>query len=115
MVSGKVRTQRRNRVLAPLHKKQDMVCAHLSKELRATTKKRSLRVKKGYVVRVMRGELRGKEGKVTNVYLRSGKVTVEGLMTKKRDGKEKPLMIDPSNLMILQLETTAPKASDKKV
>lgn len=111
MVTGKGRKQRKLQATAPLHRKQDMVCAHVAKELRVNVKKRSLRVKKGYVVKVMRGELKGKEGKVTNVYLKQRKVTVEGLMAKKINGKEKPILIDPSNLVITKLETQAPTVS----
>ncbi len=111
MVTSKSRKQRKYQATAPLHRKQDMVSAHLSKDLKKSVNKRSLRVKKGYVVKVQRGDLKGKEGKVTNVYLKLKKVTVEGLMSKKLDGKEKPILIDPSNLLITKLETQAPRAS----
>ena len=111
MVTGKRRKQRKYQATAPLHRKQDMISAHVSKDLRKSVNKRSLRVKKGYVVKVQRGELKGKEGKVTNVYLKYRKVTIEGLMSKKLDGKEKPIQFDPSNLLITKLETQAPKAS----
>ncbi|MEM3363944.1 MAG: 50S ribosomal protein L24 [Candidatus Micrarchaeia archaeon] len=111
--ASKCKKQRKYLVVSPLHKKQDMVSAHVSKELRKTVGKRSLRVKKGYVVKVMRGEMKGREGKVTSVYLKNRKVAIEGLMAKKMDGKEKPLLVDPSNLMITKLEVEAPKASTK--
>ena len=92
-----------------MHKKQDMVCAHVSKELRKTIGKRSLRVKRGYTVKIMRGAHKGKEAKIVKVMLKEGKVHLEGITRRKSDGKEVPLPIDPSNLLIVQLESTEGK------
>jgi large subunit ribosomal protein L24 len=69
-------------------------------------------IAKGDVVRVMRGEERGKEGKVMRVFLKKGRATVEGINLVKRHRKarraeEKSEIIDMpapialSNLMLL--------------
>ncbi|MGB9635562.1 MAG: 50S ribosomal protein L24 [Candidatus Micrarchaeia archaeon] len=106
--SSKPRKQRKYRYNSPMHKRQDMVCAHLSKELRKSIGKRTLRVKKGYVVKVLRGSNKGKEGKITRVSLNTLKVYIEGITRKKSDGKEVPLPIDPSNVVITRLSTEVP-------
>ena len=43
------------------------------------SKRMKLRVSKGDTVRVMRGEDKGKEGKVIRVLLKSGRVVIEGV------------------------------------
>ncbi len=98
------RKQRRFRFRAPLHIRQKMVSAHLSRELREELKRRSLPVRKGDKVRIMRGKFRGKEGVVARVDLRRLKVFVEGITQKKADGTEVLFPLDPSNLMIIEVD-----------
>ncbi len=52
----------------------------------------------------MRGEHRKKEGKVTNVFMKIGKITVENIQKKKRDGSKVDIKIDPSNVQIIELD-----------
>ena len=99
------RKQRKNLYNAPLHLKQKLVSVHLTKELRKAKKKRSLAVKKGDKVKIMRGKFRGKEGKVARVSLNKLTVFVEGILLKKQAGKEVMAALQPSNLMITELET----------
>lgn len=97
------RKQRLARYNAPLHVRQKQVAAHLAKDLRATQKKRSLPVRKGDTVKVMRGRFSGRTGKVIGVNLSARTVSIEGVNVKKQSGKEIPAVIDPSNVMITQL------------
>jgi large subunit ribosomal protein L24 len=71
-----------------------------------------LRVTKGDTVRVMRGDDRGKEGKVMRVYPKTGRLTVEGVNIVKRHRKarkaeeqsgimEFPAPIHASNVMLI--------------
>jgi large subunit ribosomal protein L24 len=85
-----------------------MVSAHLSKELRAklSTKKRSASVHKGDRVKLMRGENKGKSGKVIEVDLANLKIFVEGVTRRNAKGVEKLMPIEPSNLLILEGEFT---------
>ncbi|MBI2545172.1 MAG: 50S ribosomal protein L24 [Candidatus Aenigmarchaeota archaeon] len=48
---------------APLHLKRKILSSHLSKELKAKYTRRSLAVRKGDEVHVMRGKFKGKTGK----------------------------------------------------
>ncbi len=87
------------------HEKKALLHVHLSKELklRMKAKKRSLLVMKGDKVRVMRGGMKGKEGKIANVDYNRVIVFVEGLNMKNARGKESPLPLQPSNLMLLEV------------
>ena len=103
-MSKQPRKQRRRLFKAPLHVRQKLVAAHLSKELREELGTRSLPVRKGDTVKVMRGKFRGKQGKVVRVDLRRVRVYVEGLTVKKADGREVLVPIHPSNLLIVDVD-----------
>ncbi len=109
MVSKQPRKQRKALYEAPLHKRQKLVSAHLSKELREKFKKRSLPVRKGDEVKVLRGEFKGRTGKVVEVDLKKLKVYVDGITRKKSTGEEVKVPLHPSNLMIINADM-----SDKK-
>jgi len=99
----KPRTQRRFVANAPLHIRQHSLHAHLSKELRSTVKKRSIRIKKGDKVKIVRGTFQGKEGKIIDVDLTKRKVRIEGITHRKARGQETLLPIDPSNVVIIEM------------
>jgi len=103
MDSIQPRKQRKFRYTAPMHLRKKMVSAHISKELRAKlgTKKRSAPLRKGDKVTLMCGDEAGKTGKVISVELAFLKVYVEGIVQRNAKGVEKPLPIDPSNLLII--------------
>lgn len=96
----KVRGQQRN---APLHKKSSWVKAHLSRELGEEYGVRSLRVRVGDTVRVVRGSHKGIEGKVTKVFPEEGRVMIEGLTRQNARGDNVPIKIHASNLVITKL------------
>jgi large subunit ribosomal protein L24 len=98
------RKQRKFRYTAPLHLRRKMVAAHLGKELAAKlgTSRRSVGVRKGDKVKLMRGEKKGHTGKVVEVDLSSLKVYVEGVSRRNAKGVEKPYPVDPSNLLVLE-------------
>lgn len=107
--SKQPRKQRKYRYKAPLHKRQKMVGAHLSKELRQKYKKRGVSLRKGDKVKVLRGQFKSLIGKVEKVMLSRYKVYVSGAEVKKADGRNAKYPVDPSNLIIIDLEK-----SDKK-
>jgi len=98
------RKQRRFRFRAPLHVRHKLVAAHVSKELQKELGKRSLPVRKGDKVRVMRGKFRGHEGTVVRVDLRRYKVFVEGVQRQNAKGQDVMIPLDPSNLMIIEAD-----------
>ncbi|NIO23265.1 MAG: 50S ribosomal protein L24 [Candidatus Aenigmarchaeota archaeon] len=107
--SKQPRKQRKFRHRAPLHVRQKFVSAHLSEILRRRFGKRSLPLRKGDEVRVMRGKDNGFKGKVERIDLKRSKVFIEGLNVKKVDGSEVLKAVEPSNLLIVE-----PKMEDKR-
>ncbi len=101
--SSKPRKQRKMLYNAPLHKRQKLVSAHLSKELREKYGKRSVTVRKGDEVKIVRGQYKGKTGKVIEVNLKKLKIYVEGVTRKKSTGEEVRVPIHPSNVIITKL------------
>jgi large subunit ribosomal protein L24 len=83
-------------------------------------------VAKGDTVRVVRGEDKGKEGKVMRVYPKTGRVTVEGVNIVKRHRKARraeeqsgiidfPAPIHASNVMLLDPKSGAPTRARKRI
>ena len=105
VASKQTRKQRKYRAHAPLHRRQVMVSAHLDKTLKKEYKKRSMPLRVGDEVIVMRGSFRKKGGKVSVVDLKKLKIQVEGVKAKKISGQEVSAFIDPSNVMITKLNT----------
>jgi len=107
--SKQPRKQRKFRYSAPLHVKHKFVSAHLSEVLRRRFGKRSLPVRKGDEVKVVRGKDKGFKGKIERINLKNSKVYIEGLNVKKVDGSEVLKAVEPSNILI-----TEPKMEDKR-
>jgi large subunit ribosomal protein L24 len=101
--STQVRKQRKYRYNAPLHIKAKFLSAHLSKELRQKYKKRNIRLRKGDKVKVCRGQFSGKVGKVDRADIKGCKAYVTEVETVKRDGTKSMYPLEPSNLMIVEL------------
>lgn len=102
--SSKPRKQRLFRFTSPLHVKQRYMHAHVDKQLKAKLKiSRAVRIVSGDSVKVMSGSHRGKVGKVASVNLRSNKIAVSGIVRKDAKGKEKQIMLSPSNVYITEL------------
>ena len=95
--------QRKYRANSPLHMKHNLVHSHLSKDLRKKHGKRSIGVRKGDKVKIMRGKFRKQEGKIERVNLRTAGVFVSGIEITKKDGTKKMLALHPSNLLITEL------------
>ncbi|MFW9888355.1 MAG: 50S ribosomal protein L24 [Candidatus Thorarchaeota archaeon] len=96
--------QRRRIYKSPLHSRKKMLKCRLDEFLREEYGLRSLVVKKGDLVRVMRGQFRDTEGKVVRVDYSTVRVYLESATTTKADGKEAQVPIHPSNLMVVKLE-----------
>lgn len=101
--SRQKRKQRKYRINAPLHVRTAFLSAHLDKNLRQKYKKRSLPLRVGDKIIVMRGDYRKKSGKVNRVDRKKCKVYVDGIEIQKKDGSKTFPPIDPSNIMITEL------------
>jgi len=87
----------------PLHLRHKLLTAPLSPELRKELGIRNLPVKKGDVVRIMRGDWKGHEGKIVEVDLRRVRIHIEGVTIKRADGTPVYYPIHPSKVMIIKL------------
>jgi len=101
--SSQPKKQRRALFNAPLHKRQKLMSATLSPELRKQYGVRSLPVRVGDEVVIMRGGFRGHKGKVTRVDLRRMRIYVEGATINNARGEPRYYPIHPSNVMIVTL------------
>ncbi len=101
--SKQPRKQRKRFFNLPLHQRWHLLNAPLSPELRKELGIKRLPVRKGDVVRIMRGDWKGHEGKVVEVDLKRVRIFVEGVTHKKADGTEVFYLIHPSNVMIVKL------------
>ena len=101
--SKKPRKQRKYRMKSPLHIKQKFIHSHLSKELRKKYGKRSTGLRKGDRVKIMSGQFKKQEGKIEDIDLKKATVFVSGVEATKKDGTKKTLPLEPSNLLITEL------------
>lgn len=76
---------------------------NLSKELRKKYGKRNIPIRKGDKVKVLRGQFKGKTGKINKVSLKKRKVYIEGIESVKKDGTKAFVPVTPSNLQIQEL------------
>ena len=106
MKSIKSRKQRKEYFNAPIHKKRKWISSHLEENLLLKYDKRRVSLIKGDTVKVMRGNFKGHEGKITQVNQRRRHVEVEGLVMTKADGKKIAKPINASNLLIVKLNLT---------
>ena len=98
--SKQPRKQRKYIARAPLHKKHKFLSAHLSKALREKYGKRSLPLRKGDDVLVMRGSFKNKKAKIVSVNLKKSLVTLENIQRSKKDGTKVNVYFHPSILLI---------------
>ena len=103
--SKQPRKQRKYLANAPLHIRKKFLSVNLSKDLREKYGKRNIPVKKGDVVKILRGKFKKKQGKIKEVKLKISKVTVDGIQVKKQDGSKTDVKLQPSNLQIIELNT----------
>jgi len=101
--SHKPSKQRKYLYNAPLHHRGKIMSAHLSDALREKYGIRSLPIRKGDKVRILRGDYRGSEGEVLEVYREKYRISVKGVIRKKADGTEIPVLIHPSKVEIVKL------------
>ena len=107
--SKQPRKQVKFRANAPNHIKRSLLGATLDKGLRAKYGMRSVVVRKGDEVKVMRGSFAKKQGKVGKVDVKRTRIQVDGLQRAKLGGEKVETWFHPSNVKIIVLND-----SDKK-
>lgn len=97
------RKQRKMLYNAPAHLRHKLMAAPLSKELTASRGAKTLPVRKGDTVCIMRGDHVGFEGKVSRVDLKKYRIFIEGLTREKVDGTNIFISVHPSKVVIRNL------------
>lgn len=97
------RKQRKKQFNAPAHIRHKLMAAHLAPELVKSRGAKSLPVRKGDTVRVVRGDRKGFEGKISRIDLKNFRVYIEGLTREKVDGTTIFISLHPSKVMIKNL------------
>jgi large subunit ribosomal protein L24 len=98
------RKQRKRLYNAPAHLRHKLMAAPLAPELISSKGAKTLPVRKGDTVRVVRGDHTGFEGKVSRVDLKRYRIFLEGLTREKVDGTNIFVSVHPSKVMIKNLK-----------
>jgi ribosomal protein uL24 len=106
-VTSSRRKSRRAHFAAPSHIRYRLMSATLAKDLRAKYGKRSVPLRKGDEVKIMRGDRRGQKGKVTAVYRKKWAVYIEKQEEQKANGQNYQIPFAASNLMVTKLHPGA--------
>ncbi|MFO7792834.1 MAG: 50S ribosomal protein L24 [Candidatus Saliniplasma sp.] len=112
-MSEKPRKQRKKRENAPHHTKRKIMSSTLSSDLRDKYGIKSLPVRKGDEVEIMRGSFKGLINKIAEVDRRNEKVYIENVTVQKADESKEPYGVHPSNLKIVDLNLSDPWRKDK--
>lgn len=103
LVSKQPRKQRKTLFNLPLHRRWHLLNAPLSTDLRKDLGVKRLTIRKGDVVRIIRGDWKGHEGKVVRVDTKRARIYVEGVTIKKADGTDVYYPVHSSKVIIVKL------------
>lgn len=115
--SKQPRKQVKFRANAPNHIKRTFMGSTLDKPLRERYGMRSIEVRKGDEVKVMRGKFSKKQGKVGKVDVKHTRIQIDGLQRAKKGGEKLETWFHPSNVKIIVLDDSDRKRmkNSKKV
>lgn len=111
--SKQPRRQRKYRANATLHIRHKFLGSRLSKELTEKYGKRTMPIRKNDTVKVLRGQFKGKSGKIESVDTKKSKVIITGIDVVKKDGTKTRYLIHASNLVITALSLEDKKRAKK--
>lgn len=108
------------------HRKMDRPRAVNRKRHEDNAERQQMHVTKGDTVRVMRGDDKGKEGKILRVYPKTGRVLIEGVNIVKKHRRartadeqsgivEMPAPVHASNVMLLDPKDGAPTRTRRQI
>ena len=96
--------QMKNYYNSPQHVISKRLSASLSESLREQYNRKTIRVCKNDVVKILRGEYKGIDGKITHIYPKIGKISVDGVTREKLAGGNTPVKIHSSNVMVTSVD-----------
>lgn len=95
--------QRERLFNAPAHVRHKLMSAHLAPDLVKSQGVKSLPVRKGDTVRIVRGDHEGFEGKISTVDRKNYRIFIEGLTREKVDGTVIFVSVHPSKVLVKNL------------
>lgn len=100
-------TKMRNSLIyrATFHTRSKQLGSQLSDDLRKKYGKKSVRVIEGDSIKIVRGEFKGVDGKVSKVSTKKSSVAIEGVKKEKTKGDKFDVYIHTSNLVVTGLNT----------
>jgi len=100
-------TKMRNKLIyrATFHTRSKQLGSQLSEDLRKKYGKKSVRVIEGDSIKIVRGEFKGVDGKISKVSTKKSSVAVEGVKKEKTKGDKFDVYIHTSNLLVTGLNT----------
>lgn len=104
MKTSKPKKQRKRLYTALPHNRHKRFSAPLSPELKSSHGVNAVPVRTGDTVRIMRGDYKGFEGKITEVNRKKYQIFVEGVTGEKVDGTTTFIPVHPSKVMITRLD-----------
>jgi len=90
---------------APYAVRSKQVSGSLSKELRKKYGKRSVRLTLDDSVKIIRGEYKGIDGKITKISIAKSSIAIEGIKKEKLKGEKIDVYIPSSNILVTSLNT----------
>jgi|SRR3989344_315312 len=101
--SSKARKQRKYVAYLPLHLRKKLMSAHISKDLRKKHGRRSISVRVGDKVRIMRGDFAKREGAIERVNRKTRRIYITGVERSKKDGSKTLVPVHPSKVLVVEL------------
>jgi large subunit ribosomal protein L24 len=111
--STKARKQRKYRFTLPTHTRQRLIRSHLSKELKKKYNRRSIGIRVGDKMRILRGQFKKKEGKIEHIDRKRERVYISGIEILKKDGSKSQFPIHPSNLIVVEAQINDKRRKQK--
>ena len=81
------------------------VSSPLSEDLKKKYSRNSIRVIQGDNVKIMRGEFKGVDGKVSRISIENNSIAIEGVKKEKTKGDKFDVFIHPSNVLVTGLNS----------
>ena len=100
-------TKMRNHLIyrATFNTRSKQLTSPLSSELKKKYSKKNIRVIEGDNVKIVRGEYKGVDGKISQVLTEKNSVAIEGIKKEKTKGDKFDVFIHTSNLLVTGLNT----------
>jgi large subunit ribosomal protein L24 len=103
-ISAKPTKQRRELYRAPSHLQHKLLGVNLSPELRSRYGRRTVPIRSGDTVKIVRGDFEGIEGKVSEVDKKRQRIFIEGVTREKVSGTPTKVSVHASKVQIIDLK-----------